>query len=221
MSEEGAKGVTGWAFHLAGAAISWKSKTQGLVALSSTEAELIAVDGAARELRFLEKLLADVGVPAPSPTPIGQDNQSTCTLVGSTHWNARTRHVALRYHSTGDLQRAGVLQVRYLPTEHMPSDLPTKQLPSELHQWHTNVLLGLSPLDWFRRVAEKEAKSAQQHQEGLVRVGVCWLWRCPQVMRCRVGAADETYVQVWHGVLLHSHSSKAVRLGRSCHSGSH
>ena len=76
-----------------------------------------AVDEAARELRFLEKLLTDFGVQPPRPTALAQDNKSTVTLVGSTHWNARTRHVALRYHSTGDLQRAGVLQVRYLPTE--------------------------------------------------------------------------------------------------------
>jgi hypothetical protein len=41
---------------------------QPLVALSSTEAELIAVDEASRELRFLEKLLADFGIAAPRPT---------------------------------------------------------------------------------------------------------------------------------------------------------
>jgi hypothetical protein len=45
-SEEGSKGVTGWAFHLAGGAVCWRSRTQGLVALSSTGAELIAVDDA-------------------------------------------------------------------------------------------------------------------------------------------------------------------------------
>jgi hypothetical protein len=148
-TEEGAKGVTGWAFHFAGGAIAWKSRTQGLVALSSTEAELIAVDEAARELRYLEKLLAEA---APRPTPIGQDNLSTCTLVGGTHFNPRTRHLALRYHHTGDLQRHGVLQVRYLPTQHMPSDLLTKGLPEELHRRHAMVLLGLLALNWSKRV---------------------------------------------------------------------
>jgi hypothetical protein len=147
-SEHGSKGVTGWAFHLAGGAVAWKARTQSLVALSSTEAELIAVDEAARELRYLEKVLADLGIKAPRPTPIGQDNLSACTLVGSTHFNPRSRHIALRYHSTGDLQRAGVLQVRYLPTEHIPSDALTKGLSRELHQRHTAVLLGLAKLDW-------------------------------------------------------------------------
>jgi hypothetical protein len=69
-TESGSKGVTGWAFHLAGAAVAWKARTQSLVALSSTEAELIAVDEAARQLRYLEKVLADLGIKAPRPTPI-------------------------------------------------------------------------------------------------------------------------------------------------------
>jgi hypothetical protein len=159
---EGAKGITGWAFHLGGGAVCWKSRAQSLVSLSSTEAELIAVDEASRELRYLEKLLADLGVPAPRPTPIGQDNLSTCTLVGSTHFNPRTRHVALRYHHTGSLQRAGVLQVRYLPTEHMQSDLLTKGVAVGLHQRHTAVLMGLAKLDWARRVREKEEQKQQK-----------------------------------------------------------
>jgi hypothetical protein len=155
-TESGAKGVTGWAFHLAGGAVAWKARTQSLVALSSTEAELIAVDEAARELRYLEKVLADLGIKAPRPTPMGQDNMSAISIVGSTHFNPRSRHIALRYHSTGDMQRAGVLQVRYLPTEHIPSDALTKGLPRAAHQRHTLVLLGISALKWDQRVHEKK-----------------------------------------------------------------
>ena len=118
---------------MAGGAVAWKSRVQPLVALSSTEAEVIAVDDAARELRYLEKILADFGITAPRPTPIGQDNLSTCRLVGATSWNPRSKHMALRYHSTGDLQRAGVLQVKYLPTAAMPSDALTKPLARMPH----------------------------------------------------------------------------------------
>jgi hypothetical protein len=167
-TESGSKGVTGWAFHLAGGAVAWKARTQSLVALSSTEAELIAVDEAARELRYLEKVLADLGIKAPRPTPMGQDNLSCCTLVGSTHFNPRSRHIALRYHSTGDMQRAGVLQVRYLPTEHIPTDLLTKALPRVLHQRHTLVLLGIERLKWAQRVQEKERATKQRQQEKLL-----------------------------------------------------
>ena len=128
----------------------------------------IAVDEAERELRYLEKVLADLGIKAPRPTPMGQDNLSCCTLVGSTHFNPRSRHIALRYHSTGDMQRAGVLQVRYLPTEHIPTDLLTKALPRVLHQRHTLVLLGIERLKWAQRVQEKERATKQRQQEKLL-----------------------------------------------------
>ena len=51
-------------------------------------------------------------------------------------FNPRSKHIALRYHSTGDLQEAGVLQLRYLPTDYMPSDVLTKGLPFTAHTRH-------------------------------------------------------------------------------------
>ena len=144
------KGVTGWAYQLAGGSVSWKCSAQGLTALSSTEAELIAIDEATREAQFLHKLLGDFGinVSEAQPTPIAQDNQSTIKLIHSTHWNARTKHVALRYHHTGDLVRNGEVQISYLPTDKMPADLLTKPLPAAAHNRHRAVLLGHAPLQW-------------------------------------------------------------------------
>ena len=142
------KGIKGWSFHHQGGAVAWKSRTQDIVSLSSTESELIAVDEATRELRFLHKLLLDFNVGIPLPTPIAQDNTSTITLVKSKHFNARTKHVALRYHHTAEQQERGVLQLRYLNTEHVPADVLTKPLPRSSHERHTAVLLGLRPLPW-------------------------------------------------------------------------
>jgi hypothetical protein len=119
------------------------------------------VDDAARELRYLQKLLADVGITAPRPTLVGQDNQSTCLLVGSKRHNPRTRHLALRYHHTGDLQRARVLQVQYLPTEYMSSDVLTKQLPKAVHWRQAYVILGHKALQWKKRVEEVAAQKAR------------------------------------------------------------
>ena len=108
-----ARGITGWAYHLNGAAVSWHCKAQAIAALSSTEAELIAVDSAVRELRFLHKLLAEFGQQVGMrPTVIGQDNMSTLKLCNSTHFNARTKHVSIRYHHVGSQQRAGVVTLR-------------------------------------------------------------------------------------------------------------
>ena len=144
-----AKGITGWAYQLGLGAVSWKCRAQGLTALSSTEAELIAVDDAAREAQFLHKLLQDFGIRVSDhlPTCIRQDNQSTIKLIHSDHWNARTKHVALRYHHTGDLVKDGILNIEYLNTEAMPADLLTKPLPTKSHHRHRAVLLGHTPLE--------------------------------------------------------------------------
>lgn len=144
-----AKGITGWAYQLGLGAVSWKCRAQGLTALSSTEAELIAVDDAAREAQFLHKLLQDFGIRVSDhlPTCIRQDNQSTIKLIHSDHWNARTKHVALRYHHTGDLVKDGILNIEYLNTEAMPADLLTKPLPAKSHHRHRAVLLGHTPLE--------------------------------------------------------------------------
>ena len=143
-----AKGITGWAYHLNGGAISWHCKAQPLTALSSTEAELIAVDSAVRELRHLHKLLAEFKLQVTMPTIIGQDNQSTIKLCESTHFNARTKHISLRYHHCGDQQRAGILKLEYLPTADIASDALTKQLQAEAHCRHRAVLLGEQRTAW-------------------------------------------------------------------------
>ena len=145
------RGVTGWSFHLAGASIAWKSRAQDIVSLSSTESELIAVDEATRELRFLIKILKDFDVDIDQPVLLGQDNLSTITLINSTHFNARTRHVALRYHHCGEQQTLGALKIEHLSTDHIPSDVLTKQLDRPAHERHTAVLLGHRPLSWPAR----------------------------------------------------------------------
>ena len=151
------KGITGWAYHLNGGAISFKARRQDLIALSSTESELIAVDECVRELRYLHKLLQDFNVQVSLPTIIGQDNMSTIALLKGSHFNARTRHVALRFHHAGEQQEAGVVRFEYLPTDIMPADVLTKGLARGPHRQHTLVLLGYRQLRW-------EATRGPQHK---------------------------------------------------------
>lgn len=148
-----------------GGAISWKSTTQKLTALSSTEAELYAIDDASRELRHLHMLLEDFNIDIKLPTRIAQDNMSTISLVGSRHWNPRTKHVALRYHHTGDLQRAGTLKVQYLSTGEMPADVLTKPLGGGAHTKHAQVLLGLASLQFLRPTIQNSVPVSQQQQQ--------------------------------------------------------
>eukprot|EP00965_Chrysotila_dentata_P032602 1086462-Pleurochrysis_carterae.AAC.1 len=73
--------TSGYVFMYNQAAISWASKKQPSVALSSCEAEIIAASEATKEAVYLRSLLADLGQTAPEPTAISMDNKSAIDLA--------------------------------------------------------------------------------------------------------------------------------------------
>jgi hypothetical protein len=74
------KSTSGFVFMLGGAAVSWSSKKQTTVALSSTEAEYIAASNAGKEALWLRRLLTDLGIDSTQPTTLHVDNQSAIVL---------------------------------------------------------------------------------------------------------------------------------------------
>ena len=70
------RSTSGWVFMLAGAAVSWGSKLQSSVALSSAEAECVAACAATQEAMHLRHLLGDLGYEQREPTVIMEDNQA-------------------------------------------------------------------------------------------------------------------------------------------------
>ena len=81
------RSTTGWCFHYNGCLISWRSKLQTTVALSTCEAEYVALCDAVKEAIYLRHLLADLGFPIPEPTPILEDN-SACIATTSSHFTS-------------------------------------------------------------------------------------------------------------------------------------
>eukprot|EP00965_Chrysotila_dentata_P079422 2618698-Pleurochrysis_carterae.AAC.1 len=79
------------------AAISWASKKQPSVALSSCEAEIIAASEATKEAIYLRSLLADLGLPATKPTAISMDNKSAIDLAYNPEHHQRSKHIDRRH----------------------------------------------------------------------------------------------------------------------------
>eukprot|EP00965_Chrysotila_dentata_P138935 4594976-Pleurochrysis_carterae.AAC.1 len=79
------------------AAISWASKKQPSVALSSCEAEIIAASEATKEAVYLRKLLTDLGIPTPEPTPLSMDNKSAIDLAYNPEHHQRSKHIDRRH----------------------------------------------------------------------------------------------------------------------------
>ena len=123
------KSTTGWCYHLNNCLISWRSKLQSTVALSTCEAEYIALCDAVKEAIYLRKLLSDLGFPVTEPTPIFEDN-SACIATTSTHFvTERTKHIELKYHYTRDQVTAGTVCIKKISTKSQLADIFTKILP--------------------------------------------------------------------------------------------
>ena len=80
-SQEHQHSVLGYVFLMHGGAVSWSSKMQAIIALSSMEAEYIASTHAAKEAKWLAMLLLEIGADSPRPFPIFANNQSAIALI--------------------------------------------------------------------------------------------------------------------------------------------
>ena len=121
------KSTSGHAFFLAGAAVAWSSKLQTVVALSTAEAEYLALHSAVREALFLRNLLAEIGLPQDAVV-IFEDNQPAIKIATNPMTTQRTKHVALPYHFVRHHVKDGAVTIQYKPTEDMVADCLTKAL---------------------------------------------------------------------------------------------
>ena len=124
------KSTSGYVFYLGKGPISWISKKQSAVALSSTEAEYMAVTQATKEAIWLRRLLAeiDVAVTQEGATLIYQDNQSTIALAKNPVHHARSKHIDIQYHFVREKVEHKEVDLQYIPTEKMIADIFTKPL---------------------------------------------------------------------------------------------
>ncbi|GLU15250.1 hypothetical protein SLE2022_317570 [Rubroshorea leprosula] len=91
------KSISGYLFTFAGGAVSWQSKLQKCVALSTTEAEYIAATEAGKEMLWMKRFLQELGLKQ-KENVVFCDSQSAIDLSKNTMYHARTKHIDLRYH---------------------------------------------------------------------------------------------------------------------------
>ena len=124
------KSQTGYVCYLAGSIISWKSKKQTCTALSTMEAEYIALCEASKEALFLRKLLQEIGYSQEEPTTIFEDNQPCIQFTNKCSSNhTRSKHIDLRYHFVKNRVEAEELKLKQVPSANNTADIFTKPLP--------------------------------------------------------------------------------------------
>jgi hypothetical protein len=108
--------------------ISWISKKQSCVALSTAEAEYVAACAASREAVWLQKLLTGLFDIAMEATCILCDNQSCIKLSENPVFHDRSKHIEIRYHYIRDMVQKGAVRLQYVATDEQVADVLTKPL---------------------------------------------------------------------------------------------
>jgi hypothetical protein len=128
-TQEHRHAMSGYAFLIDGGAVSWSSRKQELVTLSTAEAEYVAATHAAKEAIWLCKLIGELFPSLITPTPLHCDNQAALKLATDDNYHARTKHIDIRYHFIRHVVATSALKLSYCPTEDMVADIFTKALP--------------------------------------------------------------------------------------------
>ena len=113
---------------MSGAAVDWFSKKQPVVALSTTEAEYVALSAAIQEVVWLNRLLSDIKAMPQMPVVIKEDNQGTIAVARNPISHNRTKHIDIKFHYVREALEDGIIDLIYCPTEQMAADILTKPL---------------------------------------------------------------------------------------------
>jgi transposase InsO family protein len=136
------KSNSGYLFHLNGGIVSWTSRKQTIVALSTAEAEYEAMCEACKEAVWLRSFLEEMGAKISLPIKMFEDNQACINIVQSESITARNKHMGVRLEYVRALNKLGVIQLVYCPSHIMEADLLTKPLGAVKLE-HLRGLLGL------------------------------------------------------------------------------
>ena len=126
------RSTSGYLFNLGSAAISWSSKRQATVSLSSCEAEYMGETQATKEAMWLRRLMEElICDEIKKPTILLADNQGAIALAKNASQHGRTKHIDIQQHFVREKQSEGYIDVQFIPTKDELADGLTKPLAGE------------------------------------------------------------------------------------------
>ena len=132
-NKETRKSVSGNLVTIGGTLVSWRSKSQVTVALSSTEAEYVALSTVATEVQYVRMMLEEIIGTVPRST-IHEDNTKAVFMVENSQIGERTKHIDTRHHYVKQQVENGTVEVIYINTLENPADIMTKNVREVLHK---------------------------------------------------------------------------------------
>jgi len=167
------KSITGWILMIGNNIVSWKSKKQASVALSSTEAEYMAAADAMKEILWIDDLLTELTFRNKHDSAIlHQDNQGAIFLQKNNSNKQRTKHIDVRYHFIRQAIQERRAETRYCPTETMIADVLTKALPPPSFKQHRNFIYRINSANASNQ-GTPHVHHNQVRNEGACQTGRC------------------------------------------------
>lgn len=139
------KSVSGFLIKIYGNTVSWVTRKQRCVALSSTEAELIALSISIQEGIWIKKLLLDMKI-MNIKLKVYEDNQACIALIKNPGNNRRVKHIDLKYNYISENVERKEIELEYIPSNRQQADILTKGLASVQFKFLRN-LIGLEVKD--------------------------------------------------------------------------
>jgi len=157
------KSIGGYTFVVNGAAISWNSKKQSTVALSSTEAEYMALTQAVKESIWLQAILKELAAirHLEEMRKIRVDNQGAIALAKNAEFHARTKHIDIQYHFVRQHVENHIISLHYCPTSNMTADIFTKPLAHPSFVKHS---IGLGLIDHSAFLLQDSRATGMGHE---------------------------------------------------------
>lgn len=129
------RSTSGYLFEIGNGAVTWSSRRQKCVSLSTMEAEYVAACEASKEAVWIRNLLQDLNPRICSdPITLKVDNQGAIRLAMNQDYHKRTKHIDIRYHYIREKLEDNAIAVEYDDSKHEKADILTKALPREHFQ---------------------------------------------------------------------------------------
>ncbi len=139
--------TSGYCFLLASGLISWSSKKQSVVALSTANAKHVALSQVTQEAIWLKQMFSEIGEDT-TPVVIKDDSQVAIAMAQHLVHHAGSKHIDVHYQFVREELEKKSVEVQFCPSSDMTADLLTKPLAREQFQKLRSQMGVLDTLEW-------------------------------------------------------------------------
>lgn len=166
------KSTSGNAFFLGDYSVSWLSKKQSSISLSTAETEYIAAVDCCSQILWMKEALKDLNICTDQPISVYCDNTSAISLSKNPMMHSRTKHIPIKYHFLREQVAKQNIVLEYISTKEQIADIFTKPLPQEAFE-HLRQKMGVFSLSSLKFIHKGVAGQGEQFDRGSPYASLC------------------------------------------------